>query len=351
MKQLDHPPRAVVVGYGRWGEKCHCYLIGTTPGIELYGIVTGAEDKARQAQDQHGCAIYKSLDDALEDPAVDLVVLATPNSTHADLAVRALRAGKHVVTDKVMCLTLAECDRMMATAIDQDRLLTVFQNRRLDGDFQTVRSLIEDRELGDVRWIEMSWQGFGTWRRWRGEAAMGGGKLYDLGAHLVDQLLLLMPDRPLRVYCRTHFDNPEFDVETEGLIVVEFEAGRTGVIDVSSLAAIHKPRFYVRGDRATFSKHGLDPQEAAMLAGDIDVASESPDHFGTLKTGAGDECRVPTIPGRWRDYFENIRDVLVANAPPLVPLADMRGTMAVIDAAKRSMRTGIPVTVPQDTRL
>ncbi|MBN2448767.1 MAG: Gfo/Idh/MocA family oxidoreductase [Lentisphaeria bacterium] len=344
MRCLDHAPRVVVVGFGRWGKFCHCALVSTTPGLVLHGVVSSDPAKRQAVHRDYGCRAYASLAEALDDADVDLVILATPNSAHAGQALAALHAGKHVVTDKVMCLNLQDCDAMIEAARRHDRFLTVFQNRRLDGDFLTAMDLVSRGQLGDLRWIEMAWQGFGIWGRWRGQAAMGGGKIYDLGPHLIDQILRLFPEPVASVYCRTHHDFPEADVESEGLIVIAFETGRTAVVDVSSLALVQKPRFYLRGTKATFVKSGLDPQEKAMMEGNIDQARESAEHYGTLRTREGD-VRVPTLPGRWRGFFENLRDVLVDGAGPIVTLSDARRVMEVIDAAKQSTRNGDLVRV------
>lgn len=333
------PVNTVVVGYGMAGRQFHSYLVGLTPGLRLHGIVSGSEEKRERIVAGHGCKAYAHIDEALGDPQVELVVIATPNSTHAELSIAALNGGKHVVTDKVMCLSLADCDRMLEAAKNNDRMLAVFQNRRFDGDYLTVRKLKEEGQLGDVRWTEMAWQGFGTWGRWRGQAAMGGGRYLDLGAHLVDQTCQLFPQEIESVYCRMHHDDPDTDVETEALLVITFEGGRTGVCDMSSRAAISKPRFYVKGRDATFVKYGLDPQEAAMKAGDIDAATEDQALFGTLK-GNGDEQVIPTIPGRWRNYYENVAEVIRNGAEPVVKPQEMRRVMAVLDAGMRSAMEG-----------
>lgn len=330
---LSHSPRVVVVGYGRWGRQCHTYLINRTSGLTLHGVVSSSAEKRQQAEQDWNCRTYAAFEEALADPQVDVIVLATPNATHAKLSVAALQAGKHVVTDKVMCLDLAECDAMIAAARASRRLLTVFQNRRLDGDFLTVQNLLSTGWLGDLRWAEMSWQGFGAWGGWRGKAAQGGGKLYDLGAHLIDQALLLFPAPVAHVYCRRHYDWPETDTESEALIVIAFQDGRTAVLDMSSMAMITKPRFYLRGTEGTFIKYGLDPQEKAQADGDIDAAKENPADFGTMKTAAGEE-RVPTIPGRWQGYYENLRDALLGQAQPMVTLEQARRVMEVIETAR-----------------
>jgi predicted dehydrogenase len=218
-------------------------------------------------------------------------------------------------------------------------MLSVFQNRRFDGDFLTVSKLIQNGDLGEVKWIELAWQGFRPPRGWRAQASMGGGRYYDLGAHLVDQLCLLFPQAVESVYCRMHHDVPETDVETEALLVVAFEGGATGVCDFSCLAAISKPRFYVRGTGGTFRKYGLDPQEAAMNAGDIDSAVEDPAAFGLLHDGRTQRT-IPTVRGRWRDYYENVAAVLNDHAEPLVKLDQVRRQIAVLDAGIQSARTG-----------
>jgi scyllo-inositol 2-dehydrogenase (NADP+) len=341
---VDHEPRIVILGTGRWGRTCHSQLIGKTPGLHLHGVAGRSAEKVETASAELGCKGYVGYESALADPDVDAVVLATPNSTHADHAVAALRAGKHVLSEKVLCLNTAEFDRMAEAAETAERSLTVFQNRRTDGDFRTVQKLMADGELGDVRWIEMAWQGFGIWGGWRGEAAMGGGKIYDLGSHMVDQVLCLYDEPATSVYCRMHHDMPERDVESEALIVIGFASGRTAVVDVSSLAAISKPRFYVRGTKGTYQKFGLDPQENAMKAGDIETAAEAEDTYGTLKT-KDSEQRVPTLAGRWLDVYANWRDALRGEAAPMVKLPEARRVIEVLEAAHTSGREGKVVSI------
>jgi len=333
--------RTVVIGYGFAGRSFHSYLVERAPGLTLHGVAgRDPEKRARLAAERPDAKAYETFEDALADPDVDLVVLATPNSTHCDLAVAALEAGKHVVSDKVMCLSLAECRRMLEAANRHQRLLAVFQNRRFDGDYLTVKSLMESgEELGEARYLEMAWQGFGAWGGWRGRAEMGGGRFYDLGAHLIDQALTLFPEPVAHVYCRMHHDYENHDIESEALCVIAFEGGRTAVCDLSGMSAISKPRFLVRGTRATFQKFGLDPQEEAMKAGDIDAAVEPEENYGRLK-GTDVDRVVPTLPGRWRTYYERIAETLLHGAPPPVTHAEMYRVMSVLDAALTSARTG-----------
>jgi scyllo-inositol 2-dehydrogenase (NADP+) len=339
IKRVSAPVRVAVVGYGFAGKSFHAYLVGLVPEMTIQGIVSRNPETRAKIVVEQGCRAYETPEEAFADPEVDLIVLATPSNTHAPLAVAAADAGKHVVTDKIMCLSLAECDAMLEAARRNSVLLTVFQNRRLDGDYLTVRGVMESGELGDVRWIEMAWQGMGAWGGWRGQAEMGGGRFLDLGAHLVDQMLQLITAPVETVYCRQHHDYADRDIESEALLVLTFADGSTGVVDTSGMTTISKPRFLVKGSRATLAKYGLDPQENAMKAGNIDVAVNDPAADATLK-GRDVERRVPTTPGRWRTYYENIADVLLRGAEPHVKPHEMRAVMAVFDAARASARTG-----------
>ncbi len=330
---------AVVVGYGTAGRAFHCYLLGLEPRINLYGVVSGSAEKRREIQKDPGCRTFAEIDEALSDKNTELVILATPNSTHAKLAVKAMNAGKNLVTDKVMCLSLNEFDAMRSAAEKNNVMLSCFQNRRWDGDYLTVQKIIRDGTLGDVRWLEMAWQGFSPWGGWRGKAEMGGGKLYDLGAHLVDQACMIFPAPVKSVYCRMHHDYNQTDTESEALVVISFADGKTAVCDFSSMAAISKPRFYLRGRKGTYRKYGLDPQENAMKAGNIDMAEEDPEKYGIFSDGES-EITIPTVPGNWRNYYQNIAAVLLDRAEPAVKMTELRREIAVIEAAFKSAETG-----------
>ena len=189
-------PNVVVIGYGFAGRCFHAYLVGLADGLNLYGIATSRSEARDQIQRDLGVKTFRHFDEVLADPAVDLVVLATPNDLHAPHAIQAMAAGKHVVTDKPMCLSMAEADQMIAASQKHDRLLSVFQNRRWDGDFLAVKDALAQGLLGDPFLLEMFWGQYGPPRGWRSIARHGGGKFFDLGAHLVDQALQLI-DAPL----------------------------------------------------------------------------------------------------------------------------------------------------------
>ncbi len=332
------PLRIAIIGFGRWGRYCHAALISQTPGLELAGIASSQSEKRGQIKSELHVRAYSDLDEVLLDSAVDAVVLATPNDTHFPYTLRCLDAGKHVITDKPMCLTLEQCDAMIARAGQTGKLLTTFQNRRLDGDFLTLQQLLRDGELGELRWLEMAWNGFGAWGGWRGQREQGG-KFLDLGAHLIDQALLLLPIAVTGVYARSHHDFPHSEVESDAMLVLEFENGATAVCETSSLSAIEKPRFFARGTKATFGKFGLDPQEAALMNHDLSLAHEDAATFGTLK-GPNEERKVPTLAGNWRGFYDNFNLAARGEAEPLVPPAQTRRVMAIFEAAWESAKQG-----------
>jgi scyllo-inositol 2-dehydrogenase (NADP+) len=173
---------------------------------------------------------------------------------------------------------------------------------------------------------------------------MGGGRFFDLGAHLIDQLLLLFEKPVERVYAVIRRDYEGLDIDSEALIVVSFAGGGTGVCDLSGTSAISKPRWRIQGTRGTFVKYGLDPQEKAMIAGDIDAVVEPEEFYGHLHDNQT-EIVVPTLPGRWRSYYESVAATLQHGAPPSVPLEHSKNAMAVIDAALRSATSGQAITL------
>ncbi|MGF1633517.1 MAG: Gfo/Idh/MocA family oxidoreductase [Phycisphaerae bacterium] len=342
MQTLPHTPRLAVVGYGMAGRLFHSYLIGLTPGLKLAGIASRDAETRDRIQAERGCHAYESFEQVLADDAVDAVVLASPSHLHGEQAVAALQAGKHVVVDKPIARNLAECDAMLAAAEAAGRGLVVFHNRRWDGDFLTVKHLMTDGELAHVRRVEMTWSQTRMPGGWRGRAEAAGGRVYDLGSHMLDQLLLLFPQPVQSVYARLQHDSPEHDVESDAVIVVGFEDGATGIVRTGALGFVQQPRFLLAGLDGGFVKYGLDPQEAAMKAGDIDAAVENPAAYGTLNTTGkpADEQRIPTLPGRWRSFYEGVADYLTGRGPNPVPPATVRRTTAVLDAVFASAAAG-----------
>lgn len=334
---------AAVVGYGYAGRCFHSYLIGLADGINLHAISTRDEERQEAASRDYGVKIYKNIDELLEDDNVDLVVLATPHDTHAELAIKAMDAGKHVVTDKAMCMNATEADAMIAASKRNNIMLSVFQNRRWDWDYLTVKKVIEDGLIGEPYLFEAAIMRYGPPRGWRGEKARSGGLIFDWGAHLTDQALQLVKEDVDRVYCEVQHRKWDIDIGSYVMLNIHFKNDVLYRVEIGNLARAGKPRWYVLGDEGGLIKYGLDPQEGPMVQGDIDAAVETPENRARIWTevdGTSTEQVIDSVRGSWKSYYQNISDVLNKGAELAVKPEEVREVMAVFDAAMQSAETG-----------
>jgi scyllo-inositol 2-dehydrogenase (NADP+) len=336
--------KVALLGYGVAGEHFHAPLINATPGLDLAAIVTSDTERAARAVARYPQVVvhqrpYEIFAGAAE---YDLVVIATPNASHVSLATAALDAGLPVVVDKPLATTSADAQRLVDHAKAAKLLLTVFQNRRWDGDFLTLQRLIHNGDLGTVWRFESR---FERWRPqpkpgWResGDPADGGGILADLGSHLVDQALVLFGP-VTRVYATLDRRRPGVSVEDDACLELAHASGVRSTLWVSAVAADLGPRLRVLGSRAAYVVDGLDCQEDSLRAGE-DPASpgwgkESPKRWG--RVGAGDESHaVPRGPGQYPVFYSKVRDALRLAGPVPVKPEDAVATLRVLDAARRS---------------
>lgn len=340
-----------IAGYGFAGRSFHSYLVGLAQGLHVQGIMARRPEQREQAAHERGCATYATFEEMLADDGVGLVVLATPHDTHCELAVQAMRAGKHVVTDKIICMTTDEADRMIEEADRQGVLFSVFHNRRWDGDFLTVKRVIEEGLLGDLNLLEQCIYGYGRPRSWRGEIDKVGSLLFDWGAHLVDQALLLVREPVDRVLGSAQVKRAGQTVETWGRCQIHFANDAIYVVEQSNMALAQKPHWFVLGTEGSLVKHGVDPQEACMKRGEIEKATENPAERAVVTTTVGGmrSTVVPeTISGDWRKYYQNIADVLLNGAELAVKPAECRRALRVLNAYLESCRTGLPVSLEGD---
>lgn len=273
----DAQLRVGLIGFGLAGAYFHAPLIATTPGLSLSAVVTGNRERAAQAVASYPGVQVVAAVEQLWDLGLDLVVVATPNRTHIPLAGRALEAGIAVVVDKPFAPTAAEARELVEEARPLNLLLTVFQNRRWDGDFLTVKGLIERGVLGDVHRFESR---FERWRPvpkpgWRESGAGGdaGGTLFDLGSHLIDQAIQLFG--PVDdVYAELDRRRPGVEVEDDAFVALSHTSGTRSHLRMSATSGLQGPRFQVFGSQAAFVKHGMDIQEEALRNG------ERPDRHG-----------------------------------------------------------------------
>jgi scyllo-inositol 2-dehydrogenase (NADP+) len=340
----------IVIGYGYSGRHFHGYLIGLADGLSLYGVASRDADRRQQAAEDHpGIVCFENLDQAIADKKVDLIVIATPHDTHAELAIKAMDAGKHVVTDKIMSMNVAEADAMIETGRRNNVLLSVFQNRRWDWDYLTIRRVIDDGLLGDPYLFQVAIMRYGAPRGWRAIGRQSGGILYDWPAHFIDQALQLVDSPVTSVTCDIQeVGHWESDIGNYANLVIRFDNGVLYQIEIGNLAKAPKPRWYVLGDLGALVKHGLDPQEGPMVEGNIDAAEEDPATYARVWTESGGEKRelvVESVRGSWKSYYRNISDFLNGDADLIVKPEQIRRVMQVYDAAIDSAKSGVPVAL------
>lgn len=337
-----------IVGYGYAGRCFHAYLVSLAEGLTLCAVASRDPGRREAASREYRVTTCETLDHLLQDDRVQLVVIATPHDTHAPLAIQAMNAGRHVVVDKVMCLTTAEADAMIAASRRNGVLLSVFHNRRWDWDFLTVKHAIAQGLLGRPFLFETAVMRYRPSHGWRMDRARSGGLLFDWGAHLVDQTLQLVPSLPLSVFCDTQKHQWAGDIEDHIKCLIRFQDGTLSIVEVSNLARLSKPRWYVLGTRGALIKEGLDPQEGPMVRGNIDAAVEEPHHRARVSTdfnGMPADIVLESVKGSWKSYYQNIADVLNKGADLAVKSEDVRTVMTVLDAARRSVETGETVKI------
>ena len=276
----------------------------------------------------------------------DLVVVASPNTTHFPIAKQALEAGRHVVVDKPFTVTLAEADELIALASARGRVLSPFHNRRWDSDFLTVRELLP--RLGEVRLFEAHWDRFRPEIKpgWREEPESGAGLLNDLGPHMVDQALQLF-GTPDAVEADIAAQRESAKVDDYFDVTLHYGIRRVCVRS-SSLVAAPRPRFAIHGTAGSFVEHGLDPQEAQLKAGlepnDPEFGVDRND--GTLVHPDGSSERVRNTRGNYLAFYDAIAAAILDGATVPVTAEDARASLALIDLARHAAAEGRRLPVP-----
>lgn len=338
--------RVGLIGYGYAGKNFHAPLIQAIPGLALAAVASS--DAAKVHRDLPMVEVIGDPSMLIASEAIDLVVIATPNVTHAALAGEALRAGKHVVVDKPFTLDMTEARALVALADDHGRLLSVFQNRRWDSDFLAVSQSIEGGAVGAVRHFESHLDRYRpkVRERWREQAVPGAGIWYDLGPHLIDQALQIF-GLPRSVMAKLAIQRPGGEVDDWAHVLLDYDGMRV-ILHASMLVAGAGTRFIVHGDRGSLVKTGSDRQESQLLAGMPPGAAgwgEDPDD---LQLFEGDAPPHPIRPpaGDYRRYYTGIRDAIAGSSPSPVSPAQALAVMAVLEAAITSNHERREVSLP-----
>jgi scyllo-inositol 2-dehydrogenase (NADP+) len=353
MGPFPTPLHCGIIGYGLAGTVFHAPLIASTPGMAVEAIVTSdPERQASARRDYPAATIYSSADALLADPSrLDLVVVATPNRFHAPLGIAVLEAGLPAVIDKPISPSSAEAEQLIAVANRTGKLLSVFQNRRWDNDFLTVQRLSTGELLGPLVRLESRFERFRPMLKanaWREQPAPeeAGGLLFDLGAHLIDQAMVLFGP-PVSVYAESDIRRPGALVDDDTFVALRFSGGQVAHVWASVIPRLSGPRLRVIGMRGVYEKQGLDPQEEALRTGarptDEGWGQEPRERWGHLLTEVGGvalDSLVETVPGNYEAFYALVRDALITGGPPPVDPSDSLKALRVIEAARESARTG-----------
>ncbi|MRV70365.1 oxidoreductase [Duganella sp. FT92W] len=331
-----------LIGYGLGGAIFHAPMIAATPGLRLARIASRSANPDEVRRAYPGVSLDESPQAMLDDPAIQLVVVCTPNASHYALAKAALLAGKHVVVDKPFVLSSAEGDELVALAADKGVLLSVYQNRRWDGDFLTLRRAVESGELGPVHTYRAHFDRYAPQvkARWKESAQPGSGVLWDLGSHLIDQVLCLF-GLPQAVTTHLSIQREGAQVEDAFELVLDY-GKRKAVLHASALVRAPGPRYEVHGAQGSFIKYGVDTQEDALKQGarpgDAGWGHDIPAHYATITGADGASRTVETIPGGYEAYYRGVRAAIADGKPALAPVAaqDAVAVVRVIECAYRS---------------
>jgi scyllo-inositol 2-dehydrogenase (NADP+) len=341
--------RAAIIGFGISGRVFHAPLIQANDSYVLEAIVTSDPGRTGAARASYPQAriiptpeeLFARVDEG--ELALDVVVIGTPPLNHKQLAKAALDRGLHVVVDKPFVPCSEDGEELIAAATEAGRCLTVFQNRRWDGDFLTLKQLIRDGKLGKVRTFEsrFEWWRPEGFRNWRDTAllAEGGGILHDLGAHLIDQAIQLFGP-VAEVYGETarHGDPDESDADQDAFLSLLHRSGTRSRLWMNGQAARLGPRFHVLGSQAAYTKWGLDGQEKALGEGilptDPEYGIEPPESWGKVGV-AGSYRDEPTRRGDYPRFYAQLAHALQTGGAPPVDPSDAVEVLKIVEQARR----------------
>jgi len=355
----DREIRVGVIGFGLGGRVFHAPFVSAVPGLRLVSIMQRNGDEAAKAYPS--TKIERSLEAVLADKSIEIVVVSTPNETHFVLARRALEAGKHVVIDKPFAATSAETLELGQLAKAKGLLVIPFHNRRWDGDFITVKKLLKEGAVGRLVTFESHFDRFrpvpreGTWKEAENPA---NGMLFDLGPHLVDQVLSLF-GAPNAITASVRADRDDTAIEDAFDITLHYPGangkGMLAHCRTSYLACDNAPRFLMHGTKGSFKKHGLDPQEPALVGGAKVPVLGSPEVWLQEKESAWGKLTVAPVPADpamlvernvktelcdYRGFYANVRDGILGAAPLAVTAEDGYRVIKLLELARLSSAEG-----------
>ena len=343
--------KLAIIGYGGQGA-WHANWAKKSDVIELAGIFDIAEKRVNAAK-ENGIHTYASREELLADKSVDIVLCATPNDVHKEIVIDALNAGKHVVCEKPVALTVAEFDEMCAAAEKNGRIFTVHQNRRYDVDYLAMQSLVDSGEIGEMVNIESRIHGSrGIPSDWRCHKPQGGGMILDWGVHLIDQMLRLIPEKIVSLYCEVNNITTN-EVDDGFNLRLTFESGKRAVVEVGTYNFLPLPRFYMQAKSGSaliedWQKKCRVAKLKAWCEKDVTPVQTA---AGITKTMAPrDEITLDTYElerpvSDVHDYYRNLTATIDGKAEIFVKLPEVRRVLLVMEGAFKSAELGTSLKV------
>ena len=343
---MDKTIRIGLIGFGVGGQIFHAPVLTAVKGLELAKIRASKPEQVEVARTKYPDAeIVTTPEEIFKDPGIDLVVISTPNNSHHSLAAMALNAGKHVVVDKPFTVTTAEADELIELAAKKNRLLSVYHNRRFDSDFNTVRKIINSGLLGEIVEFESRYDRFRNYLKpgaWREEDAPGTGILYDLGSHLIDQVLSFF-GLPQAITADLRIQRKPGKAVDNFEVIMHYD-GIKASLKAGMLVKETLPRLILLGTNGSFVKYGLDVQEEALKAGFTSLTKdnwgvEPPSAWGKINTefnGMHIIGNIESEAGNYSRFYSNIYNTLTGKEQLIVTPQQARNTIRVIELAIQS---------------
>jgi scyllo-inositol 2-dehydrogenase (NADP+) len=332
-----------LIGFGLAGRAFHAPVIRAVPGLHLAAILQRSGNEA--AEKYPDVRIVRTLDELLAIQEIRLIVIATPNETHYLFTRQCLEAGRDVVVDKPFTTTLAEAASLVQIAKSAGRLLTVYQNRRYDGDFQAIRQLVKAGTLGRIVRFETSYDRYRPQLKpgaWRETQRPGSGILFDIAPHLIDHALVLL-GLPEAVTADVRIEREGAVADDAFDIMLHYPKDLRASLRSSILAAAPRPRFVLLGTGGSFVKQSFDPQENNLRHGvtlpETAWGAEPEENWGALTVPFGDTFtrqRIPSAACDYRDFYANVRDAILGTALPAVTPEYALDVMRMLELARRS---------------
>ncbi|MGV3586115.1 MAG: oxidoreductase [Adhaeribacter sp.] len=313
MNETAAPITVGLASYGMSGLVFHAPLVSSHPGFKLQTVLERSANKSQERYPE--VKVVKTFEELLQDNSLELLVINTPNALHLSMAQQALEAGKHVILEKPFTVTSQDAQMLINIAKANNRVLSVFQNRRWDGDFLTVQQVVKQNLLGKLVDYEAHYDRYRNYieaNTWKEEAGPGSGILYNLGSHMIDQALALF-GKPATVSAELGIQRPGGQVNDYYHITLFYPTLNLRVTLKSSyLVREPGPRYILHGTEGTFLKYGLDPQEDALKAGKLPTEPnwglEDKSTWGLLNTqlnGIHFQGTLETLPGNYLHYYNS----------------------------------------------